>query len=99
MRALTLLCALLVAGCVSTAPQPVSGDRAAGVVRVAINQPVAFTAAFQDPDWTEADAIASERCVAWGYSSADAFGVLCDNPAVTGKCMDQVLVREYQCVP
>lgn len=99
MRPTALLCALLAAGCASPVVQPVSGDRAAGVVRVEVTRPMAVSYAWRDFDWSEADAQAVEACKRWGFSSADGFGVRCRERAlVGGRCMDQVLVREYQCV-
>ena len=98
MRVWTLCVVLVLTGCAVAPPQAIDGDRSAGTVRVGVSQPMGLSPMFTDADWATADAVALERCRAWGYQSADGFGVICYKKAITGRCLDRLMVREYQCV-
>lgn len=97
MRLVLLFCALL-GGCASTAPQAISGDRAAGTVTIQMIRPNALASMVRDADWTEAHELAAERCRAWGYRGAEPFAQDCEEIAITGRCLDYRATREYQCV-
>lgn len=90
-----MLGVVVVAGCAATEPQPISGDRSAGLIRFSAEQ---FTSAFTDPDWSAAHEQAVERCKSWGYSGAEPFAAACSRRNLLGTCEDRVMVRDYQCL-
>lgn len=95
MRGLVLVLVALVSGCAAVVPEPVSADRAAGTVTFVADR---RATPFSDADWAAAQGEAMRRCKAWGYASADAMAVVCDERLIGGRCNDSTLVRQYQCV-
>src|SRR5687767_9964040 len=75
---------------------PIGGSRSDGVVRLAFTYGM-----FENPkvDYGQAQTAARQRCAAWGYSDAEAFGgqsTQCTNGTYQGCNQWQVTV-EYQC--
>ena len=95
MRVLVVALALLACGCASSPPLAVGGDRAAGIVRYEVRA-ASFRTRVDEQTWAAALDDAVSRCRAWGYESASAFAVQCEQ-RVGGRCMDPVVTREYQC--
>ncbi len=90
---------ILLNGC-TTNIQPVAtgGSKADGTIVLSYEY-----GAFQKPvvDWTGADTQASERCRAWGYKSAEAFGGLqnyCLAHNSYGTCVRFRVNIPYQCI-
>ncbi len=86
---------LALAGC-STGPTKmiaVGGDRAGGTIDMVYNKTLFDPGA----DYIEGQVIASEKCRAWGYKGAEAFGgehVQCRDR----NCFDTVVSVTYQCL-
>jgi len=77
-------------------PMPTGGDRAGGTVDMSFE-----VGAFQKPviDWNQARETAKQRCAAWGYSDADAFGgqkTQCIASNAYG-CLRETVTMTYQC--
>ncbi|WP_425600636.1 YecR family lipoprotein [Pinirhizobacter soli] len=92
-----VLCVSTLAGCATQKVwTPVGGSRADGVVRLAFEY-----GQFEKPQLSEAQALntATQRCAAWGYQSAEAFGGSQQHCEQTGGmgCATWEVVKEYQC--
>lgn len=77
--------------------QPINGSKADGTVTMAYEY-----SAFESPqiDWNSANSIAKSRCVAWGYSNAQAFGgqqSRCTLSNAYGDCFSMQVSVVYQC--
>ena len=82
-------------GCVASKTWvPTGGSRADGVVRLSYE-----VGSFEKPEVSEAQglAAATERCAAWGYESAEAFGGQVQE-CITGNCSLARITKEYQCL-
>jgi hypothetical protein len=78
-------------------PEPTSGSRADGTVKLSyeVHQ-------FEKPivQWDAAQAAAEQRCKAWGYQSAEKFGGQenhCNAFDGYGSCVDTFVTVQYQC--
>ena len=80
------------AGCASVIPMDLDGSKADGVVMVG-----AKVGIFDTIDWEGAEAIAVERCAAWGYSDARAFSGMRER-CLDSDCFEKEITRTYQCV-
>jgi len=94
------MAAVLIASTTGCAVQktltPIGGSRSDGVVRLAFTYGL-----FEQPkvDQQQAYRAASQRCAAWGYSDAEAFGghsTQCINGTYQG-CNEWQVTVEYQC--
>lgn len=94
MRPALLLAALL-GGCAAVVPEPMTADRAAGTITFVADRSLSPAS---DADWSAAQVEADRRCEAWGYTSADAMAVICNERLLGGRCNDARLIRQYQCV-
>jgi hypothetical protein len=89
---------LLLVGCATNVRMyPVSGSRADGVIVMAVD-----VGEFQKPviNWEEARSTAANRCVVWGYSSAEAFGSVerrCVSVTNLGGCVTYRYTANFQC--
>jgi hypothetical protein len=98
MKSIALLLILALYGCATTmTPQPIGGSRADGTVTLAFQYGI-----FEKPmvDWVTANGNAVERCKAWGYRNAQAFGGsqnLCLAYNGYGNCMRTQVNVTYQC--
>ncbi|MCI0552510.1 MAG: YecR-like lipofamily protein [Anaerolineae bacterium] len=94
-----LLIALVVSACASQkTPVPTGGSRADGVVELSYE-----VGMFEKPevDWATANRSASERCRAWGYTSAEPFGgqkTNCQHYNAYGNCTQAIITVDYQCI-
>ena len=105
IRCLFILAAIL-SGCASQAPvewQAYGGSRADATVEIGY----AYNPIVQVPvvDDGLADQLAAERCLAWGYDRAEAFGgqikqclEVGTDLLFAGQCLDQRVTRTYQCL-
>lgn len=77
-------------------PMPTGGDRAGGTVDMSFE-----VGAFQKPviDWDQARVTAKQRCDAWGYSDADAFGGAKTQCIASNSygCVRETVTMTYQC--
>lgn len=86
-------------GCATTVvPQPTGGSRADGTITMSYQY-----GAFEKPQYDQVttDQKASERCAAWGYTSAQAFGgtiTNCAQPDGWGGCNSWQVDMQYQCI-
>ena len=92
-----LVAGVMLAGCATVkVPQPVGGSRADGIVDLAYE-----VFAFEKPqiDWSAAAQTAQRRCVAWGYSNAEAFGGQKTQCQATNDygCIQTLVTITYQC--
>lgn len=76
---------------------PMGGSRSDGTIRLGYR-----VAMFEKPvvDWNAAEATARQRCAAWGYSDAQAFGgssSKCVSWDFNGACNTWEVAVEYQC--
>ncbi|KID56861.1 hypothetical protein JF50_13265 [Pseudoalteromonas luteoviolacea] len=92
------LVALFATGCMSTQKDwsATGGSKSDGTVKLSYQYGL-----FESPTVNEEQAIrlASKRCQAWGYSSAEAFGGItknCNSPSANG-CNSWLVTKEYQC--
>lgn len=74
------------------------GSRADGTVKLSYEYGL-----FQQPKLDESQAVtlAGQRCIAWGYESAEAFGGvnnLCTSKDSFGSCTQWLVTKEYQCI-
>lgn len=97
-RGLIVAAAMVLAGC-STVSQwtATGGSRADGVVRLSYD-----LGPFQKSGVNEAQAIelATQRCRAWGFTGAEAFGGevrQCTHPGQFGSCDAYHVMKDYQC--
>ncbi|MDR3490967.1 MAG: YecR family lipoprotein [Gammaproteobacteria bacterium] len=70
--AICLSATLALTGCATTKTlQPISGSKADGTVTLAYEYGM-----FESPtvDWNRANITAKQRCAAWGFNNAQAFG-------------------------
>lgn len=77
---------------------PTGGSRADGTIRLSY-QHGKFEAPQVDP--AQGLALAKQRCAAWGYSGAEAFGgqtKTCALPAALDGCKEFLVTVEYQCI-
>ncbi len=93
-----LLALVLLAGCETTKELvPLGGSKTDGTVRLG-----------HDFVWSEVpivdldkgEAVAAERCQAWGYSSAEQFGGYlrqCAQYSPYGSCVSYLVYYDYQC--
>lgn len=96
-----LIIALLLVGCtrdVHKVPVPVGGSRAGGFVELSYG-----VGLFERPvvDWAAAERSANDRCRAWGYSAAGAFGgqkTHCHLFNEYGNCVLSTVTIDYQCI-
>ncbi len=90
---------LLVSACASNkTPIPTGGSRADGVIELSYE-----VGMFEEPvvDWLSANESASQRCQAWGYKEAEAFGgqkSQCQNYNAYGNCVRTLVTVNYQCI-
>lgn len=100
MRSIIML--LLIASITACAtvkvPQPTGGSRADGTVDLSYQYGM-----FEEPqiDWIAAENAATQRCSAWGYSGAEAFGgqtQQCQKFNGYGNCIQQHVTVSYQCL-
>lgn len=83
---------------VNLTPQPVSGSKADGMVRVAYTEHITEIVT---ADWEGAKAEALQRCQAWGYTRVDEFAGIsreCDTIDQYGNCLYRTVSRDYQCL-
>ena len=99
-RIATIISVLFItSGCaVTKVPQPTSGSRSDGTVEMSYQY-----GQYQNPqvNWQKAKIKAVERCKAWGYSGAEAFGGAmedCQSTDMYGSCTRATVTKEYQCV-
>ena len=95
---LIIVVALVMTGCVTTKQwSAVGGSRGDGVVRLAYEVSAFEQARVSDEQGVN---LAAQRCLAWGYSGAEAFGGTtrqCSQPAGFGGCNAWTVTKEYQC--
>ncbi|MBI3320599.1 MAG: hypothetical protein HYZ89_08490 [Candidatus Omnitrophica bacterium] len=97
-RAVLLFLGFLVYGCATAKVlQPTGGSRADGIIELSYEY-----GAFERPivDLNQAVAAARERCRAWGYDGAEAFGgtrSLCQASNQYG-CLQYFVTLPYQCI-
>ena len=97
MRRTYLAILLILAGCsVDKQLAATGGSKADGTIELSYE-----IGAFQSAkiDWAKADSDATQRCAAWGDSSADRFGGerrQCNQPSNSG-CMGWLVTVNYQC--
>jgi hypothetical protein len=88
---------LFLSGCsVQKQLMPIGGSRADGTIKLGYEY-----GAFESPklDSAQGDSAAKQKCVAWGYNDAEAFGSYtktCSRPTRSG-CMGWNVTVEYQC--
>jgi hypothetical protein len=93
----TLLGFLLICGCAVTKDwSATGGSRADGIVQLSYE-----VGEFEQPqlDELQAFSLATERCTAWGYTGAEAFGGVrsrCNDISILG-CVSWLVTKEYQC--
>ena len=96
--------AIVVGGCVpmsEVTPYDIGGSKADGTVVVGAN-----VRATDEIDWQGAEALALERCGAWGYSGAEAFTGVRERCMQMGTpslfnpdpCLQKEITRTYQCI-
>ena len=97
--ALWTVCVAILSGCAGGAVSPVSvgGSKADGTIVMG-----ASVGGFSHVDWSGAEAEASKKCQAWGYSSAESFSgagvsTRCAVQGVWG-CAQYEATRTYQCI-
>lgn len=89
---------LLLSGCATQKDWLVTGgSRADGVVRLSYE-----SNEFQRPKVSkeQADQLAAQKCMAWGYKGAESFGsqsTECQSRRGFGNCGDRLVTVEYQC--
>ena len=83
---------VIVSACTSLVPSALDGSRSDGTITVGVGN----VSVLDDVDWSGAQAIAVERCQAWGYSGAVAFGGV---RQICGSrdCYTARIERKYQC--
>ncbi|NHC07011.1 YecR family lipoprotein [Azonexus fungiphilus] len=95
--ATSIAIALLATGCASQKQLvPTSGSRADGIVKLSFDY-----GPFEKPqvNLAQGKAAAKQRCAAWGYTDAEAFGggtKQCISPSSSG-CKRMQVTYEYQC--
>ncbi|MFL1802815.1 YecR family lipoprotein [Plesiomonas shigelloides] len=93
------LIALFAAGCTSVKTlQATGGSRADGVVELSYEYGMFETPQVQ---WEQGLVTARERCQAWGYSNAEAFGgttSACQAFNGYGNCVRALVTAKYQCI-
>ncbi len=99
LRVIVLAVALTWAACATVkVPQPVSGSRSDATIQLAYE----YRKFWERPqvDWEAANRIATERCEAWGYSGAEAFGGGVSECAAYGQnsCYRFFVTITYQCI-
>lgn len=99
MRKLLVLVLALTSGCtVNKVLVPTGGSRADGTVEMSYE-----VGEFEDVvvDLAQGAEAARQRCVAWGYSDAQAFGAqkrVCQIPGGFSGCAKFLVTIEYQCI-
>ena len=97
--AMALAVAMLVSACASNkTPVPTGGSRSDGTIRMSYE-----VGMFEEPvvDWSAAARTAGDRCKAWGYQRAEAFGgqtQQCQAYNGYGNCLRAVISIDYQCI-
>ena len=90
---------LLVGACtVNKIPIPTGGSRADAIIELSYD-----VGMFEKPvvDWVAAKSSAAQRCRAWGYSQAEAFGgqkSQCHAYNAYGNCLRATITLNYQCI-
>ena len=86
-------------GCTTTKTlQSTGGSRSDGTIELSYE-----VGMFEKPviDWEQSLFTASQRCKAWGYSSAEAFGgqlTECQVYNSYGSCLRSIVTVKYQCI-
>ena len=95
-----LLSLFILPACASslTAWQATGGSRADGSIRLSYEYKEGLRKTVTDP--AQATRLAQQRCAAWGYQGAEAFGgeTRTCNVRVLGMCDTWTVTREYQCL-
>jgi len=78
-------------------PQPIGGSRADGTIKMSYQ-----VGRFEQPvvQWGIAQDAAAEKCKAWGYKNAEAFGgqqTQCQAVNGFGDCLSTLVTLTYQC--
>ena len=93
------LMALIVASCsVVKVPQATGGSKSDGTIELSYEYGQFIV---PDVDWNKALHNAKQRCIAWGYQSAEPFGgrkKICQSYDNDGNCSSRVVTKKYQCV-
>jgi hypothetical protein len=91
--------AVLMSGCATTKDwSATGGSRSDGVVRLSYE-----VTEFEQAQLNEQQAVslATQRCMTWGYTGAEAFGGVtrqCTVPGGFGGCGSWTVTKEFQCV-
>ncbi len=96
-KCLVVAATLICTACATVkVPQPIGGSRSDGTVKLAYEH-----GEFQRPqvDWEAANQTATERCSAWGYSRAEAFGGGLSECSAYNQygCYHWIVTITYQC--
>ncbi|MES1953518.1 YecR family lipoprotein [Salinisphaera hydrothermalis] len=89
--------AVVLSGCATTEQlQPTGGSRSDGTIDMSYEYTM-----FQkpQPNWSDAQQKAQERCEAWGYNDAEKFGgqtSTCEQNGSMG-CQKTLVTAKYQC--
>ncbi len=91
----------IVSGCANHVPmdwQATGGSRGDGTVKLSIQYGINV-----DPQLNEQQGLdlAKQRCIAWGYQGAEAFGgvtKVCNQFDRYIGCLDNYVTKEYQCL-
>lgn len=90
---------ILLSGCTSTKIlQATGGSRADAIIELSYDYGL-----FEKPvvNWAQGKQTATERCRAWGYEGADAFGgetSTCQSYDGSGNCVAWHVTVKYQCI-
>lgn len=99
MKRISLIFILALYSCATNVtPQPIGGSKADGTVTLSFQYGM-----FETPvvDWVTASGNAVERCKAWGYKNANAFGGsqnICLAHNGYGNCVRTQVNVTYQCM-
>lgn len=99
LRLVLLLTLITLIGCTSVKTlQATGGSRADGVVELSFEYGM-----FEKPEvkWDQGQMTAMDRCKAWGYQSAEAFGGVtskCQAYNGYGNCLNYFVTAKYQCI-
>lgn len=91
------VCVALLSGCATQKQwSAVSGSKADGVVRLGYSY-----GAFEKPELEagQGDRLATQKCLAWGYTGSEAFGAAMQDCTGTNQygCVAWRVTSEYQC--
>ena len=90
-----IVTAIALGGCTPVQVVDVGGSKADATVIMG-----AHVGPFQSPDsidWTAAESVARQRCMAWGYKTASAFTGI-RSQCLDRDCMNRELSRTFQCL-